>query len=118
MWQAEILTDRLPRKAIACCSTNVFADLGYPDAEERQTKPRLALAINEIVASKRLTLTEAAARLGVGQPKISALVCYRLDGFSVERLMTFLTALDRDVEMTIKKKPRSRPTGRVLVNAA
>ena len=79
---------------------------------------RLALAINEIVASKRLTLTEAAARLGVGQPKISALVCYRLDGFSVERLMTFLTALDRDVEMTIKKKPRSRPTGRVLVNAA
>jgi len=45
-------------------------------------------------------------------------VCYRLDGFSVERLMTFLTALDRDVEMTIKKKPRSRPTGRVLVNAA
>lgn len=107
-----------PDEGITRGSGNVFADLGYPDAEERQTKLRLAHAINEIIASKRLTQTEAAARLGAGQPKISALARYRLDRFSVERLMTFLTALDRDVEITIRKKPRSRPTGRVLVNAA
>ena len=97
---------------------NVFADLGYADAEERQTKLRLALAINDILASKRLTQSEAAALLGVGQPKISALARYRLEGFSVERLITFLTALDRDVEIKIKKKPRVRATGRVLVIAA
>ena len=97
---------------------NVFADLGYPDAEERQTKLRLALAINDILASKHLTQSEAAALLGVGQPKISALARYRLEGFSVERLITFLTALDRDVEIKIKKKPRVRATGRVLVIAA
>jgi predicted XRE-type DNA-binding protein len=97
---------------------NVFADLGYADAEERQTKLRLAHAINTIVASKRLSQTDAAARLGVGQPKISALAHYKLEGFSVERLMTFLTALDRDIEITIKKKPRSRDIGRVLVVAA
>ncbi len=97
---------------------NVFADLGYADAEERQTKLRLAYAINEIIASKRLSQTDAAGRLGVGQPKVSALAHYKLDGFSVERLITFLTALDRDVEIMIKKKPRSRGTGRVLVVAA
>jgi predicted XRE-type DNA-binding protein len=97
---------------------NVLADLGLPDAEERQTKLRLAVAINEILASKRLTQADAAQRLGVNQPKISALAHYKLDGFSVERLMTFLTALDRDVEITIKKKPRSRGTGRVVVVAA
>jgi predicted XRE-type DNA-binding protein len=97
---------------------NVFADLGYADAEERQTKLRLAYAINEIIASKRLSQADAGARLGVGQPKISALAHYKLEGFSVERLMTFLTALDRDVEITIRKKPRSRGTGRVLVVAA
>ena len=56
--------------------------------------------------------------LGVSQPKVSALARYKLEGFSVERLMTFLTALDRDVEITIKKKPRSRKTGRILVAAA
>jgi predicted XRE-type DNA-binding protein len=99
-------------------SGNVFADLGYADADERQTKLRLAYAINEIVAGKRLSQGEAAARLGVGQPKVSALANYKLDGFSVERLMIFLTALDRDVEITIKKKPRSRGTGRVSVIAA
>ena len=34
-------------------STNVFADLGYPDAEERQTKLRLAHAINTTIGEKR-----------------------------------------------------------------
>ena len=66
-------------------SHNVFADLGYPDAEERQTKLRLAL--NTIVAERRLTQTQAAARLGLNQPKVSALRNYKLDGFSVERLI-------------------------------
>ncbi len=84
----------------------------------RPTKLRPAHAINMIVASKRLSRTDAAARLGVGRPKISALARYELEGFSVERLMTFLTALDRDIEITIEKKPRSRDAGRVLVIAA
>jgi predicted XRE-type DNA-binding protein len=105
-------------EAVIRGSGNVFADLGYADAEERQTKLRLAYAINEIFATKRLSQGEAAARLGVGQPKVSALANYKLDGFSVERLMIFLTALDRDVEITIKKKPRSRGAGRVSVIAA
>ena len=97
---------------------NVFADLGYPDAEERQTKLRLAYAINGIVKERRLTQVAAAALLGVNQPKVSALLSYKLSGFSIERLMSFLTALDRDVEIVIKKKPRSRATARVSVVAA
>ena len=89
-------------------SSNVFADLGYPDAEERQTKLRLAHVLNQIIARRRLTQAAAAELLGVNQPKVSALANYKLDGFSVERLMTFLTALDRDIEIVIRKKPRSR----------
>jgi predicted XRE-type DNA-binding protein len=49
---------------------------------------------------------------------VSALANYKLDGFSVERLMTFLTALDQDVEIVIRKKPRSRAAGRISVVAA
>jgi len=97
---------------------NVFADLGYADAEERQTKLRLAHALNEVIARRRLTQEAAAARLGVNQPKVSALANYKLEGFSVERLMTFLTALDRDVEIVIRKKPRSRGAARISVVAA
>ena len=99
-------------------SGNVFADLGYPDAEERQTKLRLAHAINSVIGERQLTQSAAAARLGVSQPKISALANYRLEGFSVERLMGFLTALDRDVEIVIRKKPKSRAAARISVIAA
>jgi len=99
-------------------SGNVFADLGLPDDEERQTKLHLALAINRVIARRRLTQADAAETLGVNQPKVSALANYKLDGFSVERLMTLLTALHRDVEIVIKKKPRSRATARITVVAA
>lgn len=95
---------------------NVFADLGYPDADERQTKLRLAHAINGVLARGRLTQAAAAAKLGVNQPKVSALANYKLDGFSVERLMTFLTALDQDVEIVVRK--RSSAKGRISVVVA
>ncbi|WP_186386817.1 helix-turn-helix domain-containing protein [Stappia sp. TSB10P1A] len=85
---------------------NVFADIGLPDASERQTKTRLAMAINEIVKSRRLRQLDTARLLGIPQPKVSALVNYRLDGFSVEKLMSFLTALDQDVEILIRPRMR------------
>lgn len=97
---------------------NVFADLGYADADERQTKLRLAHAINDVVGRRRLTQAATAAKLHINQPKVSALANYKLDGFSVERLMTFLTALDQDVQIVIKNKPRSRSAGRISVVAA
>jgi predicted XRE-type DNA-binding protein len=99
-------------------TSNVFADLGYTDAEERQTKLRLAHALNTIIDERKLSQAEAASRLGLNQPKVSALRNYKLDGFSVERLMTLLTALDRDVEIVIRKKPRSRAAARISVVAA
>ena len=104
--------------AITRGTGNVFADLGYADAEERQTKLRLAYAINGIIERQRMTQGAAADKLGINQPKVSALANYKLDGFSVERLMTFLTALDQDVEIVIKKKPKSRSAARISVIAA
>ena len=88
-------------EAITRGTGNVFADLGYPDAEERQTRLRLAYAINQIFAKRHLTQVDAAALLGVNQPKIPA-----------------LAALDRDVEIVIKKKPRTRETAHIKVGAA
>ncbi len=99
-------------------STNVFADLGYPDAGERQTKLQLAHTINEAVAEQALTQLAAARKLGTSQPKVSALANYQLDGFSVERLMTFLTSLDKDIDIVVRKKPRSRSAARISVIAA
>ena len=118
MAKRRIETVRETGAAITRGTGNVFADLGYADAEERQTKLRLAYAINGIIERQRMTQAAAASKLGINQPKVSALAHYKLDGFSVERLMTFLTALDQDVEIVIKKKPRSRAAARISVIAA
>src|SRR5262249_5677677 len=99
-------------------STNVFEDLGYPDAAERQAKLRLACALNQVLEQRGLTQTASASLLGLSQPKVSALRNYKLAGFSVERLMTLLTALDQDIEIVIHRKRRSRKGGRITVVAA
>src|SRR4051812_40327404 len=107
-----VMARQSPKVPISRGTGNVFADLGYPDAEERQTKLRLAYALDQIIDKRHLTQAAAAKLLGITQPKVSALRHYKLDGFSVERLMGFLTALDRDIDIVIKKKPRSRAAAR------
>jgi predicted XRE-type DNA-binding protein len=104
--------------AVVRCSGNVFTDLGLRDAGEKQTRVRLAVAINQIIEARHLSQIAAARLLGINQPKISALVNYRLEGFSVERLMKFLNALDRDIEIVIRKKPRSKRAARTVVTGA
>ena len=81
---------------------NVFADLGLPDAADRQTKTRLAMAVNALLKERRLKQTDSATLLRIPQSKVSALANYRLDHFSVEKLMSFLNALERDVEIVIR----------------
>jgi len=99
-------------------SGNVFADLGLPDAAELDTKVRLAVEINRLIKEKRLTQATAAECLEVGQPKISALKNYKLDGFSVERLMNFLLALGQDVEIRIRPRRAARAPGRIFIQSA
>ena len=74
--------------------------------------------MNQLLERRKLSQAEAARVLGVSQPKVSALRNYKLAGFSVERLMNLLTALDQDVEIVIRKKPRSRKVARISVVAA
>lgn len=98
-------------------TTNVLADLGYADAAERQIKTRLALAVNELLKARKLKQREIATLLGVPQPKVSALKHYRLDQFSVERLMELLTALNQDVEIMIRPRANTSEAGHISVLA-
>jgi predicted XRE-type DNA-binding protein len=98
-------------------TTNVFDDLGFPDAVELQTKTRLALAVNELLQARKLKQREIGVLLGVTQPEASALKSYHLGQFSVERLMEFLTALNQDVEIVIRPRANSSETGHISVLA-
>lgn len=96
-------------------SGNVFADLGYEDAEEALAKADLARAIGAIIEERGLTQAQAAAVLGVDQPKVSALLRGRLSGFSSDRLFRFLNLLDRDIEIAIGPKGSAHRHGRISV---
>jgi predicted XRE-type DNA-binding protein len=111
------MAKRKNRTNVVQSSGNVFADLGLREADEKQTKVRLAVAINRIIEESNMSQTVAAGLLKINQPKISALSNYRLDGFSVERLMHFLNALGRDVEIVIRKS-RSKGMPKIHVTAA
>src|SRR5260221_11970257 len=101
------------REPVTRGTGNVFADLGFPDAAERQAKLRLAYALNQVLEARNLSQADAAKGLGVTQPKVSALRHYKLARFSVERLMNLWTAPDQAVEIEISRKPRSGKTWRV-----
>ena len=103
------------RIPIEASSGNVFADLGLPDAIDLDTKVRLAVKINKLLAAQRLNQARAAALLNISQPKISALKNYRLDGFSVERLMNFIAALGEDVKISFCPRKPVGSHGKVVV---
>jgi predicted XRE-type DNA-binding protein len=101
--------------AVTPGSGNVFADMGLPGPEEELTKAQLASIIRHAIKRQRLTQAAAASRMGIDQPKVSALLNGRLANFSSGRLMRLLTALGQDVEITVTETPRSRRHGRVRV---
>lgn len=80
----------------------MFADLRVPDAGEVLAKAELARRICAILSARNLTQARAAAVLGIDQPKVSALVRGKLDGFSTDRLFRFLNALGQDVEIVVR----------------
>ena len=60
------------------------------------------MRICDFLAERKLTQVKAAALLGIDQPKVSALMRGKLDGFSIDRLLRFLNVLGHDVEIVIR----------------
>ncbi len=103
---------------VEASSGNVFADIGVAKPEAALAKAELARQIDYIIRARRLKQVEVAKILGVDQGKVSALVRGRLAGFSTERLFRFLNALGHDVEIVVKKRPRSGKRAHVTVIAS
>jgi predicted XRE-type DNA-binding protein len=96
-------------------SSNVFADLGLPNAGQELMKARLTLQIYRIIKERGITQTEVGKILGIPQPHVSALARNRSGNFSVGRLIDFLTALGQDVEITLRPKRKNHGQMSVVV---
>jgi predicted XRE-type DNA-binding protein len=109
-------TDR--RQSVTKSNGNVFADLGLPSSESDMLKVHIARAITITLERRNLTQTEAAEILGTDQAKISEIVRGRLKSFAIERLLSYLLRLGRDVDVRISKKLNENRPGELRVNAA
>jgi len=98
-------------------SGNVFADLGLPDADDHLLKAQLVSRIDGIIRRRKLTQAKAGELLGLSQPDVSRLLRGHFRDFSLERLLRLLMALDRDVEIVIRRKPKSRARSQLHITA-
>ena len=91
-------------------SGNVFRDLGFSDEQSAELllKSSLLQAIQETIKGRRWKQIEAAAQLKIDQAKVSKLLSGQMAGFSIERLVHFLSLLGQDVEVTVRKASRGR----------
>jgi predicted XRE-type DNA-binding protein len=96
-------------------SGNVFADLGLPNPEQELLKAQLTLQIYSILKESGMKQVEMAKVLGVRQPQVSLLMRNRAGNFSVGRLMEFLMALRRDVEITVRPTRKEHGALSVLI---
>jgi len=106
---------KMPSREFTRSSGNAFADLNLPHADDLLAKAELAAKIIAEIQRRRLTQSQAAAILGIDQPKVSALKQGKLSGFSIERLMRLLLVLGRDIEITVKTRTRVGSAARLRV---
>jgi predicted XRE-type DNA-binding protein len=97
-------SSKKPRKVARAkmSSGNVFHDLGLNEPGERLAKAQLTSLICACIADLKLTQVEAAKRMRLDQPKVSALLRGKLSGFSLERLFRCLNDLGQDVSVTVQ----------------
>jgi predicted XRE-type DNA-binding protein len=105
----------MTRPKIAKGTGNVFRDLGFSKQKSAELilKSSLLQALQETIKERGWKQVEAAERLGIDQAKVSKLLAGQMAGFSVERLIHFLSMLGQDVEVTVHRAPRGRQSGTV-----
>ena len=103
------------REAVVTGTGNVFRDLGLADSEDRKLRVQLAVRLNELIDEHRLSQKAVAKRFGILQPHVSDLRNFKLSRFSSERLVRFITLLDRDIDIVIRPRDSVRKIGQVSV---
>jgi len=98
-------------------STNVYADLGRPDAGEMLVKAQLASRIADIIKRRRLSQAAAAELIGLPQPKLSGLLRGQFRGVSEAKMLACLTRLGRDVRIVVGPARRRTGAGRIEVTS-
>lgn len=82
-------------------SGNAFRDLGLPNASLRHLKAVLAAEIVRALDDKELTPRKAQNVTGIAAADFSHIRRAKLARFTVDRLMTILNTMERDVDVAV-----------------
>lgn len=96
-------------------SGNVFADLGLPNADKLLIKSGLVIEITRAIRQLGITQEEAAKRMGITQPKVSAMLRGDFSNLSERKLMDCLNRLGYDIEIKCKASKKSVGNLRLLM---
>ena len=97
-------------------SGNVFADLGLPDADKLKIESGLVIEITKAMRTMGITQKAAAERMGISQPKVSAMLRGDFTNLSERKLMDCLNRLGYDIE--IKVRPARAEIGHLMLATA
>jgi predicted XRE-type DNA-binding protein len=90
-------------------SGNVFLDLGFPEGQARNLllRSQILICIEQFIERGGLTQTRAAARLGLTQLRLNALLKGRIDQFSLDALVNSATRAGLHVEIRVTSAKRT-----------
>ncbi len=99
---------------------NVFADLNLPDANAHMLKAQIVAELYRLTQTRKLTQSRAGELMGISQPEVSRLFKGHFREYSIDRLITFLTAFNQDVVISVEPRASSslKGTGHVSFKPA
>ena len=96
-------------------SGNVFADIGFANAEEMLLKSELVRQINKAIKERELTSTQTRDMLNLDEEMLSNLSKGSLTELTLENLFRYLNILGRDLEVVLKPRSTSSSQGKLQV---
>jgi len=99
-------------------SGNIFADLGMPNAEAHFLKAQIVSELYRLAHARKLTQRQAGKRMGISPPEVSRLFKGNFREYSLDRLMGFVTAFDRDIEIAVRPHKKAGKAGRITFRPA
>jgi len=90
-------------------SGNVFADLGFDDADELYARSQIGFHVYQIIKNRGLKQREAAELLGIAQPDVSHLMNGHFSRFTTDKMLGFLKRLNQKVTIQISPHKPGEP---------
>ena len=97
---------------------NIFAEHGLPGTDTHYLKAQIVAELYRLSNGRKLTQAKAGDLMGITQPEVSRLFKGKFREYSVERLMLFLTAFDRDVEIVSRPRASTSLHGQISFKPA